>query len=57
MKNIKEEIKKKTEQLNTRVNEIDRLQEILKSKQVSALRLQGAISALKELNEPENKEK
>ena len=55
MKNIDEEIKKKTEQLNNLGREVNQLQQTLKDKQVEALRLDGAISALKELNQPEKK--
>ena len=56
MKNIEEEIKKKTDQLNNLGREINQLQQTLKEKQVEALRLDGAISALKELNQlPEKK--
>ena len=55
MKNIDEEIKKKTEQLEKIGSEVNQLQQTLKDKQVEALRVDGAISALKELNQPEKK--
>lgn len=55
MKNINKEIKKKTEQLEKLGKEVNQIQLILKGKQVEALRLDGAISALKELNQPEKK--
>ena len=53
MKNIDEEIKKKTEQLEKLGSEVNVLQTVLKDKQREALRLDGAISALKEINKPE----
>ena len=49
MKNIDEEIKKKAEQLAKLGKELNQLQQVLQDKQVEALRLDGAISALKEL--------
>ncbi len=55
MKNIDEQIKLKIEQLNKLGREVNQLQQTLKEKQVEALRLDGAISALKELNQPSEK--
>ena len=55
MKNIDEEIKKKTEALEKLGREVNQLQQVLQDKQVEALKIDGAISALKELNQPEKK--
>ncbi len=56
MKNIDEEIKKKTAQLEKLGSEVNQLQSILKEKQMEALRLDGAISALKELQNEDTKD-
>ena len=49
--NIKDRIKQKTEQLEKVGKDIVRLQGLLQEKQVEALKLDGAIGQLKELNE------
>ena len=51
MKNINEELKKKTEQLEKLGKEINQLQRTLQEKQVESLKIDGAITALKELQE------
>ena len=53
--NIKEIIKKKTEQLERVGKEITQLQRILQEKQVEALKIDGAITQLKELEEVDPK--
>ncbi|KKN16872.1 hypothetical protein LCGC14_0971600 [marine sediment metagenome] len=53
MKNIDEQIKQKEEQLNKVGREINQSQKTLQQKQVEALKLDGAISALKELEKDE----
>ena len=55
--NIKERIKEKTEQLEKVGKEIRQLQEALRGKQVEAIKLDGAITQLKEIESEETKKK
>jgi len=55
MKNLDELIQKKTEELNNLVREINQLKQKLDKLGVQSIKLDGAISQLKELKESEEK--
>ena len=56
MTNIEKQLKKKIEQLEKLGKEIAQLQQVSRNKKVEALRLDGAISALKELQNENTKD-
>ena len=53
--NLDKKIKEKQAELDKLGKEINQLQQLLQQKQVASIKLDGAISQLKELNEPESK--
>ena len=52
--NFKKQIEEKIKQLETLGKEITQLQRLLQEKQVEALKLDGAIAQLKELDDEKN---